>query len=181
MQDCYIAARRGKRERMSESQPLATSSNSAAATQPGGEMPAPAGPEHTASESSEACGREVGATEQVAGAAPDAPRAVLRFADAVRERGDSWLQADGFFENLNAGTWLAMREQGGEGRDALQMRLAELNAGKRVDGQRLFQVERAIYRCGCERLCDAHPDCPGNVYQRDFPYQRGERVRGVAT
>ena len=99
----------------------------------------------------------------------------LGFAAAVRERGDSWLFS--FVPEphpkqpvMSAVTWCAMHESGGkERKEALRMNLCETSEG------RLFQLEQPLYRCGCDGLCPRHPECPGVVYQQDFPYQRGAK------
>lgn len=91
----------------------------------------------------------------------------LGFADAVREHGDKWTFAEPL-KKLSASTLVAMRERG-QWKDALRMRLCETTEG------RLFQIERPLYRCGCDGLCEKHPDCPGVIYQPDFPYQRQQQ------
>lgn len=96
----------------------------------------------------------------------------LGFAKAVMERGDGWLfafdtsGASADRAKLSAATWLAMREGGGEWKDALRMKLCETTDG------RLFQLEQPLYRCGCDGLCDKHPNCPGVIYQPGFQYRR---------
>jgi hypothetical protein len=95
----------------------------------------------------------------------------LGFAQAVRERSDGWLSAftpttDKATTTISAATWCATAERGEERFEALRMNLCETSEG------RLFQVERPIYRCGCDGLCEKHPDCPGVIYDKDFPYVR---------
>jgi hypothetical protein len=90
----------------------------------------------------------------------------IGFADAVREHGDGWTYAEQFGQ-ISASTLNAMRERG-HWQDALRMSLCETSEN------RLFQVERPLYRCGCDGLCAKHPDCPGDVYQQGYPYKNFE-------
>lgn len=91
----------------------------------------------------------------------------LSFVQAVKEHGDAWGNA--FWESkVSAATKIALSDgrHPPEWKDALRMRLCE------TSDERLFQVERPIYRCGCDGLCPNHPACPGVVYDKDFPYVR---------
>lgn len=99
--------------------------------------------------------------------------AKIGFADAVRRRGDSWVQDlydSKIADKISAGTMIALRESGHliDWKDSLRMHLCETTEG------RLFQLEQPLYRCGCDGLCERHPDCPGVVYQPGFPYRRGK-------
>jgi hypothetical protein len=99
------------------------------------------------------------------------PDAKIGFADAVRQHGDNWLYGGSphyLAEKLGAATALDMRGRGPDRGDALRMCLAEDCS----HDEHLFQVERPTYRCGCDGLCEKHPDCPGAVYQPGFPYKR---------
>lgn len=87
----------------------------------------------------------------------------IGFAKAVTEHGDGWTFADEL-KKISASTLVAMRERG-HWQDGLRMRLCETSEN------RLFQVERPLYRCGCDGLCEKHPDCPGVKYTPGFPYR----------
>lgn len=93
------------------------------------------------------------------------------FVQAVKERGDKWLSAftpttTKARPSMSAATWCAMSERGSEWQEALRMSLCETSS------DRLFQVERPVYRCGCDGLCPNHPVCPGVIYDKDFSYAR---------
>lgn len=95
----------------------------------------------------------------------------IGFANAVRARGDRWLFADELDTarkgpRVSASTWIAMRESktDSEARSALTMELCTKHG-------KLFQLEQPIYRCGCNGLCSTHPECPGAVYDANFPYR----------
>jgi hypothetical protein len=98
------------------------------------------------------------------------PSIKIGFAAAVREGGDRWLyriETAGLGERkerITAATWCAMREDP-SAREFTRMRLCETSES------RVFQVETPIWRCGCDGLCERHPDCPGAKYQEGFPYK----------
>jgi hypothetical protein len=102
---------------------------------------------------------------------PQGPK--LGFADAVRRHGDRWLYDDAIWKatqgqqpRISAATWIAMRSSSTdtERRDALRMELCEKH-------ERVFQIERPVYLCGCDALCDKHPECPGAKWTPGFPYR----------
>ena len=92
-------------------------------------------------------------------------RPLPSFVQAVKRHGDGWLSD--FWQVVSCHTYLAMRERrtDSEARSALTMELCTAHG-------RLFQVERPVYRCGCNGLCPRHPECPGVVYDAKFPYVR---------
>lgn len=95
--------------------------------------------------------------------------AKIGFAKAVMERGDSWLHADHIQGgSVSAATRIAMGcgAHHPEWRESMRMRLCET-----TEEQRLFQLEAPLYRCGCDGLCERHPDCPGVNYDQTFPYK----------